>query len=272
MNKEKTTRDQETKKAHQTYAEIAKHAIQQTNIPQHSLTLTNTTQIKLTAIILEAHIASLARQEGFGSILSKSLKANYDIDATFPDRDSAKIFNFFYNHDENKAQSENDFNLGTEFIDDDDMRRSSLNLTGPRTECEISKKDLPPSTKIHYEDRDQRKRKVSDEQYKESPISMLGHDEPISVRLFRSDKDPNPVPAAPNNIWYIDELRKKEYGLKLSVKDLDSSKIFDYLRRDKLKFNRPTINIIPHDTFLTMDKHSTITTKKNKQSTFKPPQ
>jgi hypothetical protein len=101
---------------------------------------------------------------------------------------------------------------------------------------------------------------------------MLGHDEPISVRLFRSDKDPNPVPAAPNNIWYIDELRKKEYGLKLSVKDLDSSKIFDYLRRDKLKFNRPTINIIPHDTFLTMDKHSTITTKKNKQSTFKPPQ
>jgi hypothetical protein len=91
---------------------------------------------------------------------------------------------------------------------------------------------------------------------------MLGHDEPISVRLFRSDKDPNPVPVAPKNIWYIDELRKKEYGLKLSVKDLYSSKIFDYLRREKLKFNRPTINIILHDTFLIMDKHSTITTKK----------
>jgi hypothetical protein len=276
MNKEKTTQDHETKKAQHTYAEIAKHAIQQTNIPQHSLTLTNTTQIKLTAIILEAHIASLARQEGFGSILSKSLKANYDIDATFPDRDSAKIFNFFYNHDENKAQSENDFNIGTEFIDDDDMRRSSLNLTEPRTDYEIPKipkKDLlPPSTKTHYEDRDQRKRKVSDEQYTESPISISGHDEPISVRLFRSDKDLNPVPAAPNNIWYIDELRKKEYGLKLSVKDLDSSKIFDYLRRDKLKFNRPTINIIPHDIFSTMDKHSTITTKKTKQYTFKPPQ
>jgi hypothetical protein len=261
------------KKAQHTYAEIAKHAIQQTNIPQHSLTLTNTTQIKLTAIILEAHIASLARQEGFGSILSKSLKANYDIDATFPDRDSAKIFNFFYNHDENKADPENDFNLRTEFIDDDDMRRSSLNLTEPLTDYENPKNDLLPSTtKTRYEDRDPRKRKVSDEQYKESPISMSGHDESISVRLFRSDKDPNQIPTVPNNIWYIDELRKKEYGLKLSVKDMDSSKIFDYLRRDKLKFNRPTINIIPHDTFLTMDRHSTVTTKKTKQSTFKPPQ
>jgi hypothetical protein len=89
---------------------------------------------------------------------------------------------------------------------------------------------------------------------------------------LKQQRPPNPNPAVPHSSWYLDELRMDEFGLKLSVKDLDSSKLFDYVRRDKLKFNRPTINIIPHDTFSAMDKHSTITTKKTKQSTFKPPQ
>jgi len=115
-------------KKNQTYVDIAKQAIQQTKVPQHSLTLTDMTQLKLAAIILKAHIASLSRQEGFGSILSKSLKTNYDIDATFPDGDSAKIINFFYNQPETQTP-DTDFNLQTEFIDDDDMRRSSLNLS-----------------------------------------------------------------------------------------------------------------------------------------------
>jgi hypothetical protein len=100
-------------KTNQTYVDIAKQAIQQTNVPQHSLTSTYKTQLKLPAIIQEAHIASLSHQEGF--------------DATFPDRDSAKIFNFFYNTKETKT-SDTDFITKTKFIDDEDLRRSSLNL------------------------------------------------------------------------------------------------------------------------------------------------
>jgi hypothetical protein len=256
-------------KTNQTYVDIAKQAIQQTNIPQHSLTLTDKTQLKLTAIILEAHIASLARQEGFGTILSKSLKANYDIDATFPDRDSAKIFNFFYNTPETKT-SNTDFITETEFIDDDDLRRSSLNLS-QQTRDDDGQKNEPPPPKLvaHNIDRDPRKRKSIDDQYKDSYITGHGLDEPIPIKLFRSSRDKVEIPPDPSNFWFAEELRRKDYGLKLSVKDADSSKVIDYLIRDKLKIQQPLINIIPHDIFTNMDKHSTTTTKKTKHSTFK---
>ncbi|KAF2343557.1 hypothetical protein FHG87_025687 [Trinorchestia longiramus] len=87
---------QKEQQTHNTYPEIAKHTIQQTNPPQHALTLTNQTHLKLTALILEAHIAALDKTQKFGDILSKSLKTNFDIDTTFSDRDSAAIFNFYY--------------------------------------------------------------------------------------------------------------------------------------------------------------------------------
>ncbi|KAF2351659.1 hypothetical protein FHG87_017586 [Trinorchestia longiramus] len=94
--KEETEQRQKQEQTHSTYAEIAKHAIQQTNPPQHTLTLTNQTHIKLTALIIEAHIAALDKTKKFGDILTQSLKLNFNIDTTFPDRDSTDIFNFYY--------------------------------------------------------------------------------------------------------------------------------------------------------------------------------
>ncbi|KAF2349395.1 hypothetical protein FHG87_019847, partial [Trinorchestia longiramus] len=88
---------QETEKNNRTYLDIAKTAIQQTNQPTPALTLTNNTHIKLAALVIEAHIASLAKTESYGTILSKSLKRNFNIDTSFPDRDSQKIFNLFIN-------------------------------------------------------------------------------------------------------------------------------------------------------------------------------
>ncbi|KAF2362311.1 hypothetical protein FHG87_006930 [Trinorchestia longiramus] len=90
----RTTKKQE--QTHSTYAEIAQHAIQQTNPPQHTLTLTNQTRIKLTVLIIEAHIAALDKTKKFGDILIQSLKRNFNIDTTFPDSDSTPIFNFYY--------------------------------------------------------------------------------------------------------------------------------------------------------------------------------
>ncbi|KAF2353984.1 hypothetical protein FHG87_015264 [Trinorchestia longiramus] len=87
---------QKEQQTHNTSTEMAKRAIQQTKSPQHALTLSNQSHLKLTALILEAHIAALDKTQKFGDILSKSLKTNFDIDTTFPDRDSAAIFNFYY--------------------------------------------------------------------------------------------------------------------------------------------------------------------------------
>ncbi|KAF2366604.1 hypothetical protein FHG87_002639 [Trinorchestia longiramus] len=45
---------------------------------------------------IEAHIAALNKTKTFGDILSHSLKIYFDIDTTFPDRNSTSIFNFYY--------------------------------------------------------------------------------------------------------------------------------------------------------------------------------
>ncbi|KAF2343937.1 hypothetical protein FHG87_025307 [Trinorchestia longiramus] len=94
---QKNEKKQETEKNNRTYLDIAKTAIQQTNQPTPALTLSSNTHIKLAALVIEAHIASLAKTESYGTILSKSLKRNFNIDTSFPDRDSQKIFNLFIN-------------------------------------------------------------------------------------------------------------------------------------------------------------------------------
>ncbi|KAF2354195.1 hypothetical protein FHG87_015050 [Trinorchestia longiramus] len=85
--------------------------IKQPHIPRHSENCHSTnkptnqhlrshfqaTHIKLAALVIEAHIASLAKSESYESILSKSLKRNFNIDTSFPDKDSQKIFNLFIN-------------------------------------------------------------------------------------------------------------------------------------------------------------------------------
>ncbi|KAF2364927.1 hypothetical protein FHG87_004317 [Trinorchestia longiramus] len=95
INQKLDDEQKQKEQTHNSYAKIAKHAIQQTNPPEHALTLTNQTHLKLTALILEAHIAAFDKTQKFGDILSKSLRTNFDIDTTFPDRDSAAIFNFY---------------------------------------------------------------------------------------------------------------------------------------------------------------------------------
>lgn len=60
--------------------------------------LNDKTQIKLTALILEAHIACMGHPEKYGTTLSETLKMNFDIDITFPNRDSASIFGFYFNN------------------------------------------------------------------------------------------------------------------------------------------------------------------------------
>ncbi|KAF2350212.1 hypothetical protein FHG87_019027 [Trinorchestia longiramus] len=87
----------ETEKNNRTYLDIAKTSIKHTNQPTPAVTLSSNTHVKLTALVIKVHIASLAKTESYGSILSESLKRNFDIDTSFPDRDFQKIFNLFIN-------------------------------------------------------------------------------------------------------------------------------------------------------------------------------
>ena len=79
--------------------------------------------IQLTALILEAHIESLADKQKYSDILSKSLKLNYNIDAKFPDRDYAAIFNMYINRGnsttEPPTQQQHQFDLTQDFMNGD---------------------------------------------------------------------------------------------------------------------------------------------------------
>ncbi|KAF2356272.1 Sodium/solute symporter [Trinorchestia longiramus] len=65
-------------------------------LAQHTSTLSNQNHIKLTTLNLKSHIVVLDKTQKYGDILSQALKIYFDSDTTFPDTDSATIFNFFY--------------------------------------------------------------------------------------------------------------------------------------------------------------------------------
>ena len=127
------TNDKLSTENNKTYSDIAREAVRQAKTDdtttRPTITLTDKTNLKMTALILEAHIACIDPQNNFGQTLSDSLKRNFDIDAKFPDSDSRKIFNLYFNpprnkHDDIYRQCPDD-----DYIDDNDIRQSSLILS-----------------------------------------------------------------------------------------------------------------------------------------------
>ena len=97
--KEEMKKKENDKQINRTYAGIAKVAIEEVQPKQ--INITRNTDLKMTALILEAHIAALSGKRKFGDILSESMKLNFQIDVKFPDRNSQEIFNIYKNRTEN---------------------------------------------------------------------------------------------------------------------------------------------------------------------------
>ena len=233
-DKDRTRRDEtETK----TYARIAQETIDRTNAsPKHQILLTDNIHIKLTALILEAHIATLTGRP-FGKTLSDSLKLNFDIDAKFPDRDSQEIFNLYLG---DKLQTQTD--PRTEPLTDPLSEAASFEPTT----------DPPPLTDDDNEDDDQmdtdsgaipkHKRKASF-----SPQPTTGAD----VRLFKSDEDPTTIPTNITKKYIIDELEDiGGYGLKLYVKDQSASQVYRDIADGRLNVKNLQIRTIAHNQFI----------------------
>ena len=103
--KENELTKKQNKTLNNTYADIAKTAIQETQPKQ--INITRKTDLKMTALILEAHIAALTGKKKFGEYLSESLRLNFDIDVKFPDRNSQQIFNIYQDRmDNDKTESD----------------------------------------------------------------------------------------------------------------------------------------------------------------------
>ncbi|KAF2350965.1 hypothetical protein FHG87_018278 [Trinorchestia longiramus] len=268
-------------------------AVIESSKPKHNITLTSNIQIKLMALIIEAHMASLAQQEGFGTILSKSLKMNYNIDENFPDRDSAAIFKFFYNNQDPTNKTE--FTMEPEFMDDDDPRQEHLSLSrtssentqppSPRKDprlhrhnttqqeretdsmvSTLTKEQKQPrdrsstrepkllATSSDY-DLERHKRRISDEPKEGEETTQTA--KPIPTMLYRSSIDHNPIPDNLTQKWYIDEIKKKDLGLKIVVEDTNSQQVYNLIMKDRFNLVGTKIHFLQHDQYIKLPKHST---------------
>ncbi|KAF2344324.1 hypothetical protein FHG87_024920 [Trinorchestia longiramus] len=213
-------------------------------------------------------MASLAQQEGFGTILLKSLKYNYTNDADFPDRDSATIFKFFYNNQDSTDKTE--LTMEPEFMDDDDPMQEHLRLF--RTSSEDPQPPSPPrdprlhrhhttqkemetnstvSTLIKEQkqprdrsstrkpnlitasrdyDLERHRRRISDEPKEGEETAQTAKS--IHNMLYRSSVDRNPIPDNLTQKWYIDEIKKNYLGLKIVVQDTDSQPVYNLIMKD----------------------------------------
>lgn len=128
LEKQQKEKQDLAEKQNKTYREIVKKTVQETKAATTTtqINLTNDTHLKMTALILEAHIASLTRPGTYAKNLSELMKLNFDLDVKFPDRNSQEIFDLFMKKDQNKqTQKEHNENAQTDiYQDDDDFQRS----------------------------------------------------------------------------------------------------------------------------------------------------
>ena len=95
-----------------------------TKTPRPATTLTDKSHLKVTALILEAHIACINSDNDFEQTLFQSLKLNFDIDVKVPDRDSKNTFNLYFDPPTTKHDVIYKLCPDTDnaFIDNDDIR------------------------------------------------------------------------------------------------------------------------------------------------------
>lgn len=176
-NKKNQEQHQEEQKKNATYSQIVKETVKQSSIQQQPriqhLTLTSNLQIKLTALIIEAHIASLSGNGKYNQILEKSLKENFDIDTKFPDRDSQTIFRTYINKntDTNEDETDDDEDLESHYLPprQPTPTKNRYSLLDQATLPELPDMECYQNLQLHFEE----PRRVHREQ--RTPVKSPAH-------------------------------------------------------------------------------------------------
>ena len=228
-DKEKRLKDETEKQNNKTYATIVKNTIQATTPPPRpTINLTDKTQLKIVALVIEAHIASIGDKRLYNEILSESLKLNYDIDVKLPNRDFQKILNIYLNPEQQKSEHSN--------TDDSSDNESSMDSIPVPTPCPspLKPKDVRPKRQRTPEQTTSKTQK----QPRQENIKPA-----YEFRVFRSEKDPEKLPTIITADWTRDQITKRpEFGLKVHVYgDIDkfqhdlTNRLF-VPNRDKIRF------------------------------------
>ncbi|KAF2357641.1 hypothetical protein FHG87_011599 [Trinorchestia longiramus] len=175
--------------------------------------------------------SSIGQNKKFGDILTQSLKLNFNIDTTFPDRDSIAIFKFYYKT--NLQQPQMTQTAPQEHTIDQTMD-TAMNETDAATYTEI-----------------RQKRRISDGL--EDSKLLMNNKYTTYVKLYRNYEDSSPIPDNPTKEWFAYELDKNQdndKGLKLFTQELDHQPVVEMFRRKRALFLHTKINIIPHEQFI----------------------
>ncbi|KAF2359238.1 hypothetical protein FHG87_010004 [Trinorchestia longiramus] len=243
-SQKKKTKKITTKKNNRTYLDIAKPAIQQTNQPTPALTLSSNTHTKLAALVIEAHIASLAKTESYRSILSKSLKRNFNIDISFPDRDSQKIFNLFINPTTNlepapfATPKTNTETVPTHYDMESEKSSTETNDTQDENSSD-TKPEQPWETRPKKKTIKKRKKACSPPDNHSSPDTCE-----LKATLVKSATRQPLIPTHPTNEWVLTELSKSHKIIKIEIGKGDPNEVWKQISVNKIHLNQLPIYAI----------------------------
>lgn len=248
------------KKENSTYANIVQQTLKETKeTPRPQLKLGNEVNTKLLAIIFECHVAAITTGEKFNDMLSEQLKRNYNIDAKFPDRDSQKILDTYMtgHYDQNEADVEAESECA-------ETKEEHQHKAGPSDKGisastgTIQKRQRTPTdntTQGSPKQRRSRRSSIGDgatATLPPLPQKQRGASQtrpmPLEFKLFRSRRDPKPIPENVTCSYVIGELLDNgEFGLRLAGKD--SVEFFHMLRENRLHLRRSNITTVEHAIF-----------------------
>ena len=203
-DKEQRQKDETVRQSNKTYSSIIKTTIQETTPPPRPIiNLTDKTQLKLVAIVLEAHIAAIGDHRPYSDILSESLRLNYDIDVRLPQRDSQKILDLYMK----PTQDLND--------SDDNDKMDETTIPPPTHHCSPTKTGTKPRAERRKLSPDKSPQKSKQQKQEPKPQRQQPKKTPTyKVSFFRSDQDPTRLPDTLTDEYIIHELKRTDYGLK----------------------------------------------------------
>lgn len=246
--KERQKEDDIQKTETQTYAKIVKTTIEQTApAPRPTINLTDKTDLKIVLLTIEAHIAALSGDRPYNEILAESFKLNYDIDVKLPDRDSQKILNMYLKTDKTADKQDH---TETESETDSDIDCLATDSVAPTPAPSPTRRQDTPAVKPkrrmtppeRRQDAKHRKTILTHATAKDIP-------EPYTIKVFRSDKDEEPLPTTCDTDWIDRQINgRKRYGLKIHIHgDIDLFK--QHYRSGLLIIRRDEIKTIDDNSF-----------------------
>ena len=221
LDKEKKLKAVTEKRNNKTYSDIVKSTIQQTAPPpKPTIQLTNKVHLKLIALVIEAHVASIGDNRPYNEILSESLRLNYGLDIKLPDRDSQKILDIYLNPGHQPVTNNEDMDIPhiDEYkVEDEPSFNAASSPCSTPIKFSLPTDPMPPLETLSPRSA-RPKRRISPEESGQKKQSKQDEKPPYQVRLLRSKEDPEPIPEVISAEWVNHQLNNRhKHGIKIHL-------------------------------------------------------